>query len=157
KGRDPGFWNLADNSHQKVPGLLSPELMETSSSSWVGPVQNQTIMVVGGGGVGESDQSTGRIDLIHLGDPKPHFEPGPSLPQGTRYPSVVTLPDDAALITGGSSDYRGKHDSDNHTARIYHPDTNKLTEAADHVVGRDYHSVAMLFPTCRVMKLGLKL
>ncbi|GAC1369838.1 MAG: kelch motif-containing protein [Candidatus Saccharimonadales bacterium] len=154
KGREPGLWNLGNNSFNPVPGLRSPDLLETSGSSWAGPVQNQTVMVVGGGGVGESNQSTGRIDLIHLNDPQPHFEPGPSLPQGTRYPSIVTLPDDTALITGGSSDYRGKNDSDNHTARIFHPDTVSLSEAADPVVGRNYHSEALLLPDGRVMTLG---
>jgi hypothetical protein len=154
KGRDPGFWDITKNTLQTVTGLRHPELMETSSSSWVGPVQNQTIMVVGGGGVGESAISTGRIDLIDLKAPQPHYVAGPSLPQGTRYASVVTLPDDTALITGGSSDYRGKHNSDNHTARIFHPDTATLTEAADPTVGRNYHSEALLLPDGRVITLG---
>lgn len=154
KGRTPGFWNLQNNTMQPVTGLRDPDLLETSSSSWVGPVQNQTLMVIGGGGVGESNQSTGRIDLIKLNSPDPKFVPGPSLPQGTRYPSVVTLPDDTALITGGSADYRGKHNSDNHTARIFNPVNGTLSDAADPLVGRDYHSEALLLPDGRVITLG---
>jgi len=154
RGRDPGFWNLTDNSFTKVPGLRDPDQLETSMSAWVGPVQNQTVMVVGGGGVGESKKSTKRIDLIKLNDGQPHFTPGPDLPEGTRYPNLVTLPDDTTLITNGSRDYRGRGASDNHTARIYHPDTRTLSVAADPRVGRNYHSSALLLPDGRVLTVG---
>jgi hypothetical protein len=154
RGRDPGLWDLRDNSFRLVPGLRDPDQTETSGSAWVGPVQDQTIMVVGGGGVGESARSTKRIDLIRLTDSAPHFVPGPDLPEGTRYPSLVQLPDDTTLITGGSRDYRGRGDSNNHNARIYHPDTNTLSYAADPHIGRDYHSAALLLPDGRVMTMG---
>jgi hypothetical protein len=154
KGRAPGLWNLADNSFTPVPGLRDANQLETSGSTWVGPVQNQRIMVVGGGGVGQSPLSTGRIDIVDLNSPNPRFTPGPSLPEGTRYPSLVTLPDDTTLITGGSSQYRGLGASDNHNARIFHPDTETLTMAADPAIGRDYHSEALLLPDGRVITLG---
>jgi hypothetical protein len=153
-GRMPGFWNLTDNTFTEVPELRDPDQLETSGSTWVGPVQNQTIMVVGGGGVGESAKSSNRIDLIDLKAPHPRFTKGPGLPEGTRYPNLVTLPDDTTLITGGSKNYRGRNNSDNHNARIYHPDTNTLTYAADPTVGRDYHSEALLMPDGRVITLG---
>jgi hypothetical protein len=154
KGRTPGFWDLTDDSFTAVPGLRDADLTETSGSAWVGPVQNQTMMIVGGGGVGESARSSRRIDLIKLDAPAPHFVPGPDLPEGTRYPSLVQLPDDTVLITNGSRDYRGRGASDNHTARIYHPDTNTLSYAADPHVGRDYHSAALLLPDGRVLTMG---
>ncbi|HVW41326.1 MAG TPA: kelch repeat-containing protein, partial [Amycolatopsis sp.] len=135
KGREPGLWDLATNTFTPVPGLRDADQLETSGSSWVGPVQDQKVMVVGGGGVGESAKSTARIDVIDLKDPHPHYTPGPDLPEGTRYPSVVTLPDDTSLITGGARDYRGRGASDNHNARIYHPDTNSLSVVADPSVG----------------------
>lgn len=154
KGRAPGFWDLATNTFRTVPGLRDPDMLETSGSTWAGTVQDQKVMVVGGGGVGESDRSTARIDVIDLEATHPAFTPGPSLPQGTRYPNLVTLPDDTTLITGGSSGYRGEGASDNLTARIYHPDTNTLSDAADPSVGRDYHSEALLLPDGRVATLG---
>ncbi|MEV0391507.1 kelch motif-containing protein [Polymorphospora rubra] len=153
-GRQPGFWNIEDNRFQPVPGLRDADLMETSGSAWVGPVQDQTIMVVGGGGIGESARSTSRIDLIKLDDANPRFVPGPSLPEGTRYPNLVQLPDDTTLITNGSRDYRGKGNSDNHNARIYHPDTNTLEYAADPNIGRNYHGSAILLPDGRVLTAG---
>ncbi|GAA2621731.1 kelch motif-containing protein [Dactylosporangium fulvum] len=154
KGRDPGFWNLADNSFEAVPGLRDADLLETSMSTWAGPVQDQTVMVVGGGGVGESSKSSRRIDIIKLNEASPRFQRGPDLPEGTRYPNLVQLPDDTVLITNGSSNYRGRNGSDNHTARIYHPDSNTLTVAADPHVGRNYHSAAVLLPDGRVLTVG---
>jgi hypothetical protein len=137
-----------------VPGLRDPDLLETSMSAWVGPVQQQTVMVVGGGGVGESPRSTSRVDVVNLNEAAPRFRPGPDLPAGTRYPHLVQLPDDTTLITNGARDYRGRGASDNHTARIYHPDTNALSVAADPLVGRNYHSAALLLPDARVLTVG---
>jgi hypothetical protein len=154
QGRQPGFWNIDTNAFTPVPGLRDPGQNETSSSAWVGPVQDQTIAIVGGGGVGTSKVSTGRIDVIKLDATNPHYIAGPSLPRGTRYPQLVTLPDDTMLITGGSRYYRGEHASDNHVARIYHPTTNTLSVAASPLIGRDYHSEALLLPDGRVITMG---
>jgi hypothetical protein len=154
RSSSPGFWNLQGNQFQPVPGLRDPDLLETSSSAWIGPVQDQRMMIVGGGGIGDSGRSTGRVDLIDLDDPSPTYRPGPDLPEGTRYPNLVTLPDDTTLITGGASDYRGRGASTNHTARIFHPDTNRLALAADPLVGRNYHSAAVLLPDGRVITMG---
>ncbi len=154
KGRAPGFWNLDDNTLTPVPGLRDPNILETSGSSFAGPVQDQRLIVVGGGGVGESPLSTARIDVIDLADRHPAFHPGPDLPAPTRYPNVVQLPDDSLLISNGSRDYRGKHASWNYLASIYHPDTNTLTAAADPTVGRDYHSEGLLLPNGQVLTLG---
>jgi hypothetical protein len=154
RGREPGFWNLTDNTFRPVPGLRDADQMETSTSAWAGPVQNQTVMVVGGGGIGESTRSTKRIDLIDLSDPEPRYRPGPDLPEGTRYAHAVTLPDDTTLITNGSNDYRGRGASDNHTARLFHPATNTLSVVADPRVGRNYHSSALLLPDGRVLTIG---
>jgi Domain of unknown function (DUF1929). len=153
-GRVPGFWNLDGNTLDPVPGMRDPDLLETSGSAFAGPVQDQKVIVVGGGGVGESPVSTARIDVIDLKEKAPHFVPGPDLPAPTRYPNVVQLPDDTLLITGGSGNYRGKGASDNLLASIYHPDTGTLSPAAAPTVGRDYHSEALLLPNGQVMTLG---
>lgn len=155
KGRDPGFWDLTTNTFTTVPGLRDADQLETSGSVWAGPIQDQKIMVVGGGGVGESPKSSARIDIIDLdSSPSPTFQPGPELPEPTRYPILVTLPDDTTLITGGSSDYRGRGSSDLLQAALYHPDTNSLSFAAAPSVGRDYHSEGLLLPDGRVITLG---
>lgn len=153
-GREPGFWNLAGNTFEPVPGLRDPDLMETSGSAFAGPVQDQKVIVVGGGGVGESPRSTSRIDVIDLKAPTPRYTPGPDLPAPTRYPNVVQLPDDQLLISNGSRDYRGKGLSDLLLASLYDPATNTLRPAADPTVGRDYHSEGLLLPSGQVMTLG---
>lgn len=154
QGRAPGFWDLTNNGFTPVGGLRDPDLMETSGSTFAGPVQNQRVIVAGGGGVGESPLSTARIDVIDLKDPHPHYVPGPDLPAPTRYPNLVQLPDDSVLISGGSQRYRGRDGSDVLLASLYHPGTNTLTPAADPTVGRDYHSEGILMPNGQVVTLG---
>ncbi|MQS12375.1 DUF1929 domain-containing protein [Streptomyces kaniharaensis] len=155
KGREPGLWDLADNTFQPVPGLRDPALTETSSSVLLPPAQAQKVMVLGGGGVGESPLSTARTDIADLSAAKPAFTPGPDLPAGgTRYLNSVILPDDTVFTTGGSSGYRGKSGSDLLKAQVYHPDTNAFTTAAEPAVGRNYHSEALLLPDGRVAVLG---
>lgn len=154
QGRDPGLWNLDTGAFAPIPGMRDPDLLETAGSSWIGPVQDQRLAVVGGGGIGESPRSTGRIDLLDLRDPAPHFTPGPTLPEGVRYPNLVNLPDDTTLIADGSRDYRGKGASNNHIAQLLHPDTGTLTPVADPTVGRDYHGEALLLPDGRVLTAG---
>ncbi|MDD7941205.1 galactose oxidase early set domain-containing protein [Actinomycetospora lutea] len=154
RGREPGFWDTDTGAFTAIPGLRDPDLLETAGSSFVGPVNDQRMAVVGGGGVGESPRATGRIDYLDMRDPAPHFTPGPSLPEGVRYPNLVNLPDDTTLISGGSRDYRGKGGTNNHIARLLHPDTGELSPAADPAVGRDYHTEAILLPDGRVLTAG---
>ncbi|GLZ49000.1 hypothetical protein Acsp06_51850 [Actinomycetospora sp. NBRC 106375] len=154
RGREPGFWDMDNGAFAPIPGMRDPDLLETAGSAFIGPVNDQRMAVVGGGGVGESPRSTGRIDYLDLKDPAPHFTPGPSLPEGVRYPNLVNLPDDTMLISGGSRDYRGKGGTNNHIAQLLHPDTGQLTAAADPAVGRDYHTEALLLPDGRVLTAG---
>lgn len=154
EGRTPGFWRLEDNSFEPVPGLRDPDMMETSGSVWAGPVQDQRMLVVGGGGVGESPLSTTRTDVIDLDAEQPAYTPGPDLPEPTRYPNVVTLPTDEILIAGGSRDYRGKGQSHIFEASLYTPSSNTLRPAAESSVGRDYHSAGVLLPNGQVLVMG---
>ncbi|GAA4796909.1 kelch motif-containing protein [Actinomycetospora chlora] len=156
QGRVPGLWDIEDNTFLPVPGLRDPDLLETSGAAWVGPVQDGRMVVVGGGGVGESARSTARIDVVDLDDPFPRFTPGPELAAPTRYPNLVTLPDDSMLISNGSGDHRGKGASDHLLARLYRPGPNggTLRVAADPEVGRNYHTEGLLLPDGRVLTAG---
>ncbi|MFB7905603.1 galactose oxidase-like domain-containing protein [Kitasatospora sp. NPDC059146] len=155
KGREPGLWDLSTNGFRPVPGLRDPNLTETSASVLLPPAQAQKVMVLGGGGVGESPLSTARTDIVDLSAPEPAFVPGPDLPAGgTRYLNSVVLPDDTVFTTGGSSGYRGRGDSDLLKAQVYHPDSRTFSTAAEPTVGRDYHSEALLLPDGRVAVLG---
>ncbi|WP_194852800.1 kelch motif-containing protein [Nocardia sp. SYP-A9097] len=151
--RDPGLWNLNDNSFQLVPGIRDPNMLETGSSTWLGPVQDQRLLVVGGGGVGDSDLSTGRIDIVDLKAEQPKFEPFATLPRGTRYPNLVTLPSGDVFITNGANDYRGRGASDILASYLL-DQQGGLHPMADPTVGRDYHSSAVLLPSGQIMTEG---
>lgn len=152
--RTPGFWNVRTNKFRAVPGIPSPQNLETSASVLLPPAQKQTIMVLGGGGVGQSQTSTARTALIDMAAPNPHWVRGPDLAQPTRYPITVLLPDDQVLVTGGSRYYRGMHGSDNRDTRIYNAATNSFSWAANSITGRDYHSGGILLPNGSVLTLG---
>ncbi|MET9697672.1 kelch motif-containing protein [Streptomyces sp. NPDC006529] len=154
KGRAPGIWDPAANRFTPVGGLADADQLETSSSVLLPPAQDQKVMVLGGGGVGESRLSTRRTAVIDLKAPHPAFRSTAPLPQGTRYLSSVLLPDDSVFTTGGSSDYRGRGASDIRKAQFYYPRRDTFVAAADPAVGRDYHSEALLLPDGRVATFG---
>jgi len=154
KGREPGFWDLADNSFTTVPGLRDPELNETGAVGWLGPVNDQRLIVAGGGSIGDTPTSTGRIDVIDIDADDPHFEPLADLPQGTRYPNIVTLPSGDVFVTNGSTGYRGKGGSDILKSYMLSQEDGKLTELASPSVGRNYHSSALLLPNGQVLVAG---
>ena len=152
--RTPGFWNVNTNVFTPVPGIPDPEDLETSASVLLPPAQKQTFMVLGGGGVGQSNLSTARTALIDTSAPDPHWVQGPNLAEPTRYPITVLLPNDEVLVTGGSKYYRGMHGSDNRDTRIYNVATNSFSWAANSITGRDYHSGGILLPNGSVLTLG---
>jgi hypothetical protein len=115
------------------------------------PAQLQKVMLLGGGGIGDSQISTKRTAIADLSGDTPTYTPGPDLKTRARYVNAVTLPDDTVLAFGGSEGYRT---GNNHDALIYHPDTNTFTDAARPYVGRNYHSAAVLLPDGRVAAFG---
>ncbi|MFI1013247.1 galactose oxidase-like domain-containing protein [Streptomyces sp. NPDC020965] len=153
-GRDPGVWDLETNKFEKIPGLGDPDRMETSATVMLPPAQDQRFMVIGGGGVGESEKSSKKSRLVDLKEAKPRFTDGANLAKGTRYPSASLLPDDSVLVTGGSEDYRGRSGSNVLQARTYDPKSGEYKRVADPRVGRNYHSGSLLLPDGRVMIFG---
>jgi hypothetical protein len=154
KGREPGLWDLKTNKFKKIPGLVDVDQTETSASVLLPPAQDQKVMILGGGGVGESDKATRRTAVVDLKEDSPVFRTGPELPQGTRYLNSVLLPDDSVFTSNGSKDYRGRGASNIHKAQFYDPRTNSFREAASPKVGRNYHSEALLLPDGRVVTFG---
>ncbi|NEK59892.1 DUF1929 domain-containing protein [Geodermatophilus sabuli] len=154
EGRQPGIWDLTDNSWQDVDGLRDPEFNETSTSFLLAPVQDQRVGIVGGGLVGDSEESTARFDVVDLTEEEPRYEPAGQYPSPARYINAVTLPDDHTLLTGGSVGYRGNGQTDLHLTTMYDPETGELLDAAPNEVGRNYHATAILLPDGRVMTMG---
>ncbi|MEU0201587.1 MULTISPECIES: kelch motif-containing protein [unclassified Streptomyces] len=154
QGREPGLWDLESNTFRKVPGLKDLDQTETSASVLLPPAQEQKVMILGGGGVGESRKSTPRTAVVDLKKDNPAFEDGPDLPQGTRYLNSVIMPDDTVFTSNGSRDYRGRSASNILKAQFYDPKTNAFREAAAPRVGRNYHSEALLLPDGRIATFG---
>lgn len=154
EGRTPGIWDVRTNDFDKIPGLADADQMETSATVRLPPAQDERFMVIGGGGVGESDKSTPKSRLVDLQEKNPKFTEGASLDKGTRYPSASLLPDDSLLVAGGSGDYRGRGGSDVLEARLYDAKTDTYRRVADPAVGRNYHSGSVLLPDGRVMIFG---
>ncbi|MFJ2947685.1 galactose oxidase-like domain-containing protein [Streptomyces sp. NPDC087226] len=153
-GRDPGVWDVETNRFTKVPGLSDADLMETSGTVLLPPAQDEKYMVIGGGGVGESEKASEKTRVVDLKADDPEFTDGPSMDKGTRYPQASVLPNDDVLISGGSEDYRGRGDSNILEARIYDTEKNEFKRVADPLVGRNYHSGSILLPDGRLMFFG---
>lgn len=154
EGRQPALWNLTNNTFAPVPGLRDADQTETSTSVLLAPAQAQKVLIAGGGGVGHSDRSTARVDVVNVTAPLPSYTPAPDWQGPARYVSSVLLPDDTALLTGGSSGYRAKHLSYRKDASLYNPATGVMAEAAPPHIGRTYHSEALLLPDGRVLTMG---
>ncbi|MFE4669580.1 galactose oxidase-like domain-containing protein [Streptomyces sp. NPDC056716] len=154
QGREPGIWDLETNRFTKVPGLRDADRTETATSLLLPPAQDQKVMILGGGGVGESSKATARTAVVDLTADNPVFEDGPDLPQGTRYLNSVIMPDDTVFTSNGSSDYRGRGASNILKAQFYDPRANTFREAAAPEVGRNYHSEGLLLPDGRVATFG---
>jgi hypothetical protein len=152
--RTPGFWNVRTNTFTPVPGIPDAADLETSASVLLPPAQKGELMVLGGGGVGQSKSSTARTALINMNAADPKWVRGPNLAEPTRYPITVLLPTDQVLVTGGSKYYRGMHGSDNRDTRIYNVASNSFSWAANSITGRDYHSEGLLLPNGSVLTLG---
>ncbi|MFD3376202.1 MULTISPECIES: galactose oxidase-like domain-containing protein [unclassified Streptomyces] len=153
-GRDPGVWDLKSNKFNKLGGMSDPKLLETAGTVLLPPAQDEKYMVIGGGGVGESTQSSKKTRIIDLLADDPKFVDGPELEKGTRYPQYSILPNDDVLVSGGSEDYRGRGDSNILQARMYDSKSNDFKRVADPLVGRNYHSGSILLPDGRVMFFG---
>jgi hypothetical protein len=161
KGREPGFWNVRDNTFTPVAGLRQQDILETSASVALPPKQgsndgNQSwrVMVAGGGGVGESTLVTDRTDIIDLSAANPRYVPGPQLPDPVRYLNMTVTPWDEVFATGGTRDYRAKGNSYSYKSFSYNPTTGSITMLAESPVGRGYHSGSLLLPDGRILVFG---
>jgi hypothetical protein len=160
-GRTPGFWNYVTDAFQPVKGLKDPKVTETSDSVVLPPrqgsndgLQSSSIMIAGGGGIGNSDVATARTDIINLASSDPHYVSGPSLPSPLRYVNLTVTPWDQIFMSGGTRDYRAKHNSYNYKTGMIDPTTHKIYPMANELVGRGYHSGSLLLPDGRIIVFG---
>jgi hypothetical protein len=160
-GRTPGFWNYVTDAFQPVKGLQDPKVTETSDSVVLPPsqgsnngTQSSSIMIAGGGGIGNSDVATSRTDIINLTAADPHYVPGPSLSSPLRYVNLTITPWDQIFTSGGTRDYRAKHNSYSYKTGMIDPTNGKIYPMANELVGRGYHSGSLLLPDGRILVFG---
>lgn len=135
-----------------VPGLRQKDLRDQAGSVFVGPAQDQKIMIVGGGNADGNTPAINLVDIIDLKQPSPHYVPGPDLPgPGKMYVNVLNLPDRSVLAANGAQLNRSGNIQ---TAAIYTPSTNSWKAVAADPVGRNYHSTSILLPDGRVAVMG---
>lgn len=135
-----------------VPGLREKDLRDQAGSVFIGPVQDQRLMIVGGGNTDGNIPAINLVDIIDLKDPAPSYEPGPSLPGlGKAYVNLTNLPDRTVLASNGAQFNRA---GNVFTAAIFDPVANGWTSIDADPVGRNYHSTSILLPDGRVAVLG---
>lgn len=135
-----------------VPGLREKDMRDQAGSVFVGPAQDQKLMIVGGGNTDGNVPAINLVDIIDLTKPQPAYVPGPDLPgPGKAYVNLVNLPDRTVLAANGAQ-YNRTGNID--TAAIYHPEENTWQPIAADPVGRNYHSTSILLPDGRVAIMG---
>lgn len=142
--KSAGIWD--------VPGLREKDLRDQAGSVFIGPVQDQRVMIVGGGNTDTNNPATNLVDIIDLSDAAPAYQPGPTLPgPGKAYVNLVNLPDRTVLAANGAQYNRAGNVQ---SAALYDPGSNSWRSVNADPVGRNYHSSSLLLPDGRVAVLG---
>lgn len=135
-----------------VPGLRQKDLRDQSGSVFIGPVQDQKLMIVGGGNADGNVPGINLVDIIDFKQAAPAYVPGPDLPgPGKMYVNLVNLPNRTVLAANGGQLNRAANIQ---TASIYNPATNTWKVIGADPIGRNYHSTAILLPDGRVAIMG---
>ena len=135
-----------------VPGLRQKDMRDQAGSVFIGPAQDQKLMIVGGGNTDGNAPAINLVDIIDFKQATPQYVPGPDLPgPGKTYVNLVNLPDRTVLAADGAQLNRAGNVQ---TAAIYNPTGNSWTSIDADPVGRNYHSSSILLPDGRVAILG---
>lgn len=135
-----------------VPGLRQKDMRDQAGSVFVGPAQDQKLMIVGGGNTDGNVPAINLVDIIDFKKPNPSYVPGPDLPgPGKAYVNLVSLPDRTVLAANGA---RLNRTGDVNTAAIFDPATNTWQSIGADPVGRNYHSTSILLPDGKVAVMG---
>lgn len=159
EGTPPSLIDLQSNTVTAVSGLSEPNHRNQAASVLLPPVQEQKVMIMGGGVLGggaghqHAQGATDNVDIVDLKAATPVYQAAPALHHARTHAMAVTLPDRTVLVCGGSGADESRAEA-TLEAEIYAPTTNTWTEVAAARVPRLYHSVAILLPDGRVMTAG---
>lgn len=135
-----------------IPGLRQKDMRDQAGSVFVGPAQDQKLMIVGGGNTDGNAPAINLVDIVDFKQPTPQYVPGPDLPgAGKTYINLINLPDRTVLAVNGAQLNRAGNVK---TAALYNTVTNAWTSIGTDPVGRNYHSSAILLPDGRVAVMG---
>ena len=151
-GTGSSLYNWRTASVLDVPGLREKDMRDQAGSVFIGPVQDQRVMIVGGGNTDGNRAAINLVDIVDLTSASPRYTAGPDLPgPGKLYVNLVNLPDRTVLASNGSKQNRSQSVR---SAALYSPGANAWTAIAPDPVPRNYHSSAILLPDGRVAVLG---
>lgn len=135
-----------------IPGLRQKDMRDQAGSVFIGPAQDQKVMIVGGGNTDGNAPAINLVDIIDLNQTNPAYVPGPDLPgPGKAYVNLVNLPDRTVLAANGAKQNRAENVQ---SAALYRPASNSWQSISPDPVGRNYHSSSILLPNGKVAILG---
>ncbi|MFC5949932.1 galactose oxidase-like domain-containing protein [Pseudonocardia lutea] len=154
-GERPAVWDLATNATVPVAGLPVPQARNQAASVLLPPVQDQRVMIVGGGPWDMHDMTgaTGSAAIVDLKAVAPRYVATASLAVPRMHLCATLLPDRTVLVNGGAM----MEESAAHAAldaEIFDPASGTWARGATSRVPRLYHSVALLMPDGRVVTAG---
>jgi hypothetical protein len=153
-GQRPSIWNPTADTVVQVDGLPEPGFRNQAASVLLPPAQDQTVMIIGGGGADiHAIGTTATTAIADLAAAQPRYVQGPPMHHSRMHLCATLLPDRTVLVNGGSA-MEESHQHVSPHAEIYHPDTNTWRGAAASRVDRLYHSVALLMPDGKVVTAG---
>lgn len=151
-GTGASLYNWETGAIQDVPGLRDKDLRDQAASFFLGPVQDQKVVIVGGGDTENNVAATGSADIIDLKQAAPAYRPIAPLPgQGKLYVNAVALPDRTVLTSNGGVYNRAGNVM---TAAVLNSADESWTSVPADPVPRNYHSTAVLLPDGRVVTAG---
>ncbi|WP_433508051.1 galactose oxidase-like domain-containing protein [Pseudonocardia halophobica] len=138
-----------------VDGLPVPQARNQAASVLLPPVQDQRVMIVGGGPWDMHDMTgaTGSAAVVDLKAAAPRYVATGSLAMPRMHLCATLLPDRTVLVNGGAMMEESAADAALE-AEIYVPASGTWAMGATSRVPRLYHSVALLMPDGRVVTAG---
>jgi hypothetical protein len=151
---------LFDITHDPVPfapmgDLQAPFRRNQSASVILPPVQDQRVMVSGGGPPEKADttHATDLVSIVDLRGAHPAFNQAMPMCLGRMHLNLVLLPDRTVFASGGSLKQESAPLA-RLQSELFDPATGTWRLMATASVTRLYHSTALLLPDGRVVAAG---
>ena len=153
----PGIFDITQNPvpFVAVPDLQAPFRRNQSASVILPPVQDQKVLVAGGGPPEKPDKThaTDQANIVDLKAPHPAYVAAMPMALARMHLNLVILPDRTVFVSGGSLKQESEPLS-RLQSELFDPATGTWRLMATATVTRLYHSTALLLPDGRVVAAG---